>query len=70
MSLVVRDGFIVISYIDNKTTFQMAWDTNDSMRLLLMALNFSFSSLLIESSFPLLFFYSNKNHFLLKNQNN
>ena len=34
MSLVVRDGFIVISYTDNKTTFlQMAQDTWDLMCL-------------------------------------
>lgn len=34
MSLVVRDGFIVISYTDNKTTFlQMAQDTWDFMCL-------------------------------------
>lgn len=61
MSLVVRDGFIVISYTDNKATFlQMAQDTWDPMSLpfndtefvdLLPLFSVTFCSLQLETFF-------------------
>lgn len=56
MTLVVRDGFIVISYTDNKTTFlPMAQDTWDLMCLPFNSLEFVYLLSLFCSPF---FFYN------------